>query len=251
MTRRLLGRKFLSLFGGEGHLATALAEQGVESLLFDVAHSKRNNIASKRVASTIDGCLLLFDIHGFDLPCSTWSRARRAPKESSFPSPMRSNLHPMGLPDLSAKDHCTALLHNKLHRSVIKWSTKSLIAGKSGYIENPIGSILWNTRGIRRLERLGARFLVVDMCQYGRQCKKATKLLVWGPAFDDVEFLRCSGHKGICSRTRKKHVVLSGVQHGQFRSSAAQVYSLEFGRSMALQLYKNAAARHKNPTRGA
>ena len=99
VTRRLLGRKCLSLFGGEGHLATALTEQGVESLLLDVAHSKRNNIASKRVASTIDSCLLLFDIHGFELPCNTWSRARRAPKESPFPFPLRSNVHLMGLPD--------------------------------------------------------------------------------------------------------------------------------------------------------
>ena len=53
--------------------------------------------------------------------------------------------------------------------------------------------MLWKTRGVRRLLKLGAKFVDCDMCQYSRQYKKATKLLVWGPAFDNIILRKCDG----------------------------------------------------------
>ena len=163
MTTRLRDKSLLSLFGGAGALAAELAKEGMDALLIDTAHSPQNNLANARVARTIDGILPLFDLLGIDLPCCTWSRARRAPRHSPFPSALRSNQFIMGLPDLPERDRSTLALHNKLYRLSIRWAKGSLCAGKSGYIENPATSMLWKSKGVRRLIKLGAYFFVLDM----------------------------------------------------------------------------------------
>ncbi len=90
------------------------------------------------------------------------------------------------------------------------------------------------------MQKLGARIVTGDMCQYGRQYNKFVKFLVWGPAFEGLELKRCSPHNCICSRTHRRHIVLSGAHAGQFRSAAAQVYSKQVCDHIAGQLYKNA-----------
>ena len=174
---------------------------------------------------------------GIDLPCCTWSRARRAPRESRFPSALRSQVSLMGLPHLNARDRSTIALHNNLYRHSMRYAKGSIVAGKSGYIENPRSSLLWRTRGVKRLLKLGAYFLDLDMCQYGRQYKKSTRLLVWGDAWNNVSFKRCHGKHGICSRTGRKHICLSGLQDGRWRSSTAQIFSRQFGDAVASQVF--------------
>ena len=144
----------------------------------------------------------------------------------------------MGLPGLGEKDRATVNLHNALYRNTIRWAKGSLRANKSGYIENPSTSMLWRTRGVAQLQKMGAYFLQLDFCQYGRPYRKRTKFLVWGNAWTDVELMSCTGKGCICSRTGRRHINLSGLQNGRWRSSAAQIYSKEFGQTLSRQLFR-------------
>ena len=222
-------------------MARSLAARGMDCLLIDHDTHPANNIARPKIASEISCIFDLFDVHGFDLPCCTWSRARRAPKWSSFPSPLRSAAYLMGLPDLGDKDQQKVALHNMLFRRTIQWAKLSIRNGCSGYIENPYPSMLWLTKQVKSLCRMGATFVDFEFCQYGRNVRKRTKLLAWGPAFDGLELRICEGKQGVCSRTHRKHITLTGVANGRFLSSLAQVYSREFTDAVASQLYKSAS----------
>eukprot|EP00973_Karenia_brevis_P005058 695643-Karenia_brevis.AAC.1 len=53
--------------------------------------------------------------------------------------------------------------------------------------------------------------VVLDMCQFGARWRKRTQLACIN--LEDVDNLHklCGGRNGVCSRTHKNHIVLSGV----------------------------------------
>ena len=216
--------------------ALAVAEYGGDAALVDLASDCRNDLSNGRVAAEIGNICDEFDCVGIDICCNSWSRARRAPPWSPMPSALRSNDHLMGLPFLNEKDRNLVDKHNFMYRRAIDYATRSIKANKSGWIENPLTSMLWKTKGIQKLLKLGARYVETHFCQYGCSYKKATRFIVWGPKSGDVVLSRCSGKKGICSRTGKRHVELTGIHRGKFLTSAAQVYPLSLCRSFMSQL---------------
>ena len=117
-------------------MARSLAARGMECLLIDSDTYPHNNLARPKIASEISEVFDHFDLHGFDLPCCTWSRARRAPRWSPMPSALRSNASLMGLPDLCDRDKQKVALHNVLLRRTVQWAKRSIRNGCSGYIEN-------------------------------------------------------------------------------------------------------------------
>ena len=94
--------------------------------------------------------------------------------------------------------------------------------GIPGYLENPRNSMIWKASLLQKIiNRRGVHLVNAHMCQYGTQWRKATRLLVWGrPQFT---MATCSG-KGICSRTSRPHLQLSGIQGNIFATKQAQVY---------------------------
>ena len=236
------GKTLLSLYGGVGHCCIAVAEGGGDACLVDLAKNSENDLGRPRVAQEIAAVVPNFDCLGIDICCNTWSRARRAPVWSSMPSALRSNLHIMGLPGLNDRDSNTVRLHNYMYRKAMKYAENSLRAGKSGWIENPRTSMLWKSAGVRKLLKLGAVFVDAHFCQYGCPYKKATRFLVWGQHRHRVVLSQCCRRKGICSRTGRKHIELSGLHRGVFRTSAAQVYPLQLCRSLMSQLIGDNAA---------
>jgi len=85
-------------------------------------------------------------------------------------------------------------------------------------------------------------FVDLDMCQYDAQWRKPTRLLIWGPSRFSFRMSRCQGHEGICSRTHKPHLKLTGVTHGAFVTAQAQVYTWTFSDAVVRQLLQGAAA---------
>ena len=161
---------------------------------------------------------------GIDSPCCTWSRARRDPKHSPFPCAVRSNGALMGLPDLEGRDKSLVRKHNFMFRQMITWVRQHASLGGSGYLEDPLTPMLWRTRAVRWLSGTPG-FVVIhfDMCRYNCAWRKPTRLLCWGAWTSSLQLKSCSGLKGICSRTHRPHVTLSGVAIGRFRTLAAQV----------------------------
>lgn len=230
---------FLSLYGGVGHLARAVARRGALSIIFDLERDKRNDLSKRGLARDVESLVRRCRLLGFDLPCCTWSRARRAPRHSRFPSAVRSNAFLMGLSDLEPRDQSLVRRHNFMYRETMRLIRLHASLGGSGYLENPATSMLWLTRGVKRLLKLkGFRLLTFDMCQFQCAWKKPTKLLVWGEWSEGLEVPRCSGKAGRCSRTHKPHYTLSGVANGRFRTSAAQVYPEALGEFLAERMLK-------------
>ena len=56
-----------------------------------------------------------------------------------------------------------------------------------------------------------------------------------GP-FVGVEFLQCNWSNGLCSMTHRKHIVLAGMRHSVWRSSAVQVHADSFAKALMDEL---------------
>ena len=85
------GTFFLSLFGGEDRCARVCNNLNEGSVLVDLAHSPGNGLTKKSQQREILNFIKRGKVSGVGLEicCVTWSRARRAPPWSSFPSAVR------------------------------------------------------------------------------------------------------------------------------------------------------------------
>lgn len=222
----------MSLFGGVANPARFFATHGGEATVLDFAHSPKNDLSKHRVWNKILQVLAIFHIVGIDLPCNTWSRARRAPPWSRMPKPLRSSAEPFGLSTLQGKDAEKVRLANIMFYGAMRVIRRCLKQGIAGYLENPASSRLWDTPQIKKLlSDSRCKLITLDMCQYGCQWKKPTRLLFWN--CDSVVFNRCSG-RHFCSRTGRKHLQLTGMSGKKFLTEQAQIYSQEFAESLML-----------------
>ena len=97
--------KFLSLFGGVGEASKFVARCGGVSVLVDWDKNPLNDLSKPSRWSDVGRLLKDSNLVGIDLPCPTWSRARRAPRWSKMPSPLRDDdKYIWGLPDLTAAE---------------------------------------------------------------------------------------------------------------------------------------------------
>lgn len=183
------------------------------------------------------------DVLGCEIVCSTWLLARRAPAHSRMPHRLRSVTCPWGLPDLSAKDALSAARRSRMLRHAARLIKDSLWAGHSGYLENNRGSYMWIIlRRIFRRELFSGSMSIEHccLCQYGAPFKKQTSLLIWNPTTRPC-FKMCTGTKGLCSRTGRRHEQFSFTSNDDiafcihkeaFRIRIAQVYPKPFAKDL-------------------
>ena len=230
------GKGFLSLFGGVAHPAQAWVREGGWAAVVDLDHSPQNDLSCPNKWNQIDAALHLFECVGIDLPCDTWSRARRAFAPSKSPQPLRGD-DPnsiLGLANLKPPDQEKVRKANLMMFSACTTIRRALKLGICGYLENPLSSRLWHCRPIRKLlEDRRVQTVKFDMCQYGTQWKKATRLLVWNAA--PFSMLQCSG-RGVSSRTKKPHVRLAGISGKRFLSELAQENPKLYGDALVQSL---------------
>lgn len=225
--------RFLSLFGGVGNPAKFWCQMGGTAAVIDLADSSQNDLGKHSCWNDVDKNLHAFDVVGIDMPCNTWSRARRAPWWSRMPKPLRkAGEYIFGLPWLSELDRIKVNKANIMLKRAVKVIRKCLKLGKSGYLENPMSSMIWQTPQIQRLLRDSrVKLCPLEMCMYNTQWKKPTFILLWNaPA---TNFLRCTGRR-VCTRTGKSHMQLTGISGKRFLTEQAQVYSKEFSKALML-----------------
>jgi hypothetical protein len=100
-------------------------------------------------------------------PCGTASRAREIPMEGRYsPKPLRSELYPRGLPDLSPEDQSRVDKANAVYDSIILLVLAMLQQGKSVLIENPLRSLLWELPTYKMLLELGCFDVVLQNCKF-------------------------------------------------------------------------------------
>ena len=224
------GRRFLSLFGGVSNPAKIFAKRGGCAAVIDFAFSPLNDLSKPSKWNRIMQVLHLFDIIGIDIPCNTWSRARRAPAWSRMPKALRSDQYTFGLPGLSAKDQKLVEQANVMFFGAVRVIRRCLKQNIPGYLENPATSRLWQTPQMKRLLQDPRCHLIrADMCQYACSWKKPTLLLFWNVTAP--LFRICLGTH-TCSRTHRRHVQLSGIAGKRFLTHQAQIYSLSFSQAL-------------------
>ncbi len=232
------GRTFLSLYGGVGHAARYMSGRGLCTCEVDKCFDSANDLSSR--AASLDADLLAqrADVLGVELDCSTYSLARRGKVGSSMPQRLRSRKHPWGLPGLTPADQNRVQSSNYQTRAVFRRIKASIQRGASGYLENPIGSILWHLvrRAFsRELARGQAAFIETDMCCYGTSFMKPTRLLIWCSDPGSIHLPRCHMRNGICGNSGRCHEQLSSStsckglsERGQWKTKLGQVYPKRF-----------------------
>ena len=196
---------FVELFCGKGCISAALEGDGFAAVGFDIRRGAHENHLVQEFFEVLHGWITSGCIAGIWLgtPCTTWGQALRRP--------LRSRRHPMGLPGLSPSERARLDVGNatfkfscKVIRLAVQWKVAT-------YLENPAGSLMWHAPELARLLRdPSAQKVQLHMCQYGTPWRKATSVAAWHSLPLTHLGLRCSGQSGICSKSQKPHVILSG-----------------------------------------
>ena len=165
-------------------------------------------------------------------PCETYTAARQS--DDLGPRPLRSNLEPLGLPGLTAKEWNQIHIGDRLLRFLLDMLLTMALMGYSGFVEHPqyptwtrredVTSI-WCLRATKLLRRLNCVTVVsFDQCTCGAQGRKPTTLLL--VRLSQVRrSLLALGRGGRCDHHRGAHQALIGKQEdGTFQTAKAKIY---------------------------
>ena len=108
-------------------------------------------------------------------------------------------------------------------------------------LENPKTSRAWLTPPLKRITS-NNKVAEAHYCQYGQPWKKATHF-VHSKAIADIPLKVCISCNGLCSATKKPHVILRGKDAaGNFRTAAAQPYPKLLCEQIAAHMFPHLAA---------
>lgn len=139
--------------------------------------------------------------------CTSFSRARDRTKV------IRNHRYPWGIPRRFLSEHevNSIRIGNAVFRSCFKIIDCCLQYNIPWILENPFSSRCWNLPRLRFLQ--GCNFIQAihaDFCQFNTAWKKPTLFLCFGIGDEHRLARRCQGEKGLCSRTSKRHFLLTG-----------------------------------------
>ena len=165
--------KSLSLFGGTGHLAYAMAEANIYCELWDYIDGEDANLLLQKVHNKIlHKVKYEADVVTIDFPCNTFSRARK--NDGLGPPPLRDdNMFLKGRPGLSSKDIQKVEEANLLVNRTIEIIKTALANWKNCYAGEPIDEPLMAAQGTSGTNKpiLTASSLIptfVSMVYHGR-----------------------------------------------------------------------------------
>ena len=207
----------LDLFSGVGRVAAHLrrAEGHVEEV--DIVHGSDHDITRPSVCRKL--CKRIrqgrYDAAMVAAPCTSFTVAR------ARTCIIRTKAQPWGLADrslFSANDLASLENGNKIMKAVVKILNALTQALVPWILENPRSSRMWHLPEVDRLMRSKhAAFATGYFCQYGTRWRKRTGYLCMHCNPSTAESLlgrRCSGSKGMCSRSGERHMLLQGSGAG-------------------------------------
>ena len=147
--------------------------------------------------------------------------------------------YPWGIPKqyLTEAEKEKVDLGNKVFRTDAKIIEELLIHGIPFILENPRSSKAWFLPIMQSLlTHPSIHYVVTDFCQWGTPWKKPTAFMVGNlDTFDSRRLeVRCSGPRGLCSRTGQRHFLLTGSNgKGVPYTRVAQPYPKKLCSSLA------------------
>ena len=151
----LHGQRFVELFAGTCRLARAAAKRGVSAYSYELTRSTSENVLDKSCTAFLLAAIGRGAVAGLHagIVCASWSRARRAPISSPFPSALRGDSisEIWGLPGLSDRDQARVDLGNRMVRWLVR-IIKSCIKHRVPItVENPLTSRIWLAPPLQKL----------------------------------------------------------------------------------------------------
>ena len=167
------------------------------------------------------------------MPCTSFARARDC---QLGPPPVRSDLLPLGLPDLCREDQLKVQSGNALMRFSGKLLNLCCALLVPGTLENPASSRLWLCKPIAYvLRRRPATSIICDFCQFGTRWRRPAQF-----AGVHIDLARLSKHRcrpprcGFCSRTGELHIPLVGRHaSGKWMKHIAEPYPRTLASALA------------------
>jgi hypothetical protein len=149
----------------------------------------------------------------------------------------------MGMPNLSDRDKARISLGNRSLAFSCRIISACIALGTPVAMENPGNSMLWMVPRLRKLaQHPSAVRYCFDFCQYGAPWRKRTVVLAWHCVPADLN-RRCCGHKGLCSRSKRHHIILQGAgPGGRLWTSIAEPYPAPVARAAARMLIQSSEA---------
>ena len=218
---------FLDIFSVSGRLGSSVAAQcGWFTLLWDITLGEDYDLTRFENQRKIFGWMQsgFFRAGHLGTPCNSMSRARDQP---GGPPPLRSDQHPLGLPNLLPHDQRKVAIGNILMRFSAKVLNLALQVIIAFTLENPARSRLWICPPIAAvMRRRNTQFQLVEYCMFGKPWRKSTGFLGIHLNLDLLASFRCIGSKrGVCKHSGKSHLPLSGMTaDGQWRTKIAEPY---------------------------
>ena len=232
----------LEIFAGSGQLSLAMRRLGYAAVAIDVDNGDWQDVLRPGVRDVLRGWCSSHAAAAvwIGMPCSSWSVARRGPPSSTWCA-LRSREHVEGLPGLRDVDQQKVILGNRL-RDFTAWLVRLCVdMSIPVFVENPVSSRVWSSRPLEQLRRLPSfEETVFDMCAFGAEYRKRTKVWSWGSPSLQALGMQCRGKKS-CSFSGKPHTVLTG-QHpslGVLWTHAAQPYPPALCDKLALCISKS------------
>ena len=234
----------LELFDGTGRVGAAWRRSGIPVVGFDVKRGAEFDLTNPGVLKVIldwINCKRVVAVH-IATPCSSFSRARRAPSWSKMPRKLRDDARPLGIQGLSAADAAVAKLGNTLSRRSAAIVQACIKMSVPGCEENPKNSYLWQVHGRpARARVLAVQSRVFDQCSFGALCRKSTRMDFWHVT-PPLSFSACCRGR-LCSFTSNKHLRLSGLSNGTFVTAHAAAYPEKLARAFAKTLAEASVGR--------
>ena len=233
---------FADCFSGAGGVARKLRLRGGLAREWDIALDPETDLCAHRTRRRLKHEIRQGRCCGLMLapPCGSWTTARdRA-------HPIRSRACPLGLPDLDAKDQEKVEIGNRTANAAIDLAEVAHACRCVWVLEQPHTSKMWQHPRMLRLRRRSfVQEVVTDFCMWGKPWRKRTRFLVGhaDPADLDKLARRCHG-RGLCQRTGRPHVILTGSERGIRRTLLAMPYPEELCHVLASILIDNARPSH-------
>lgn len=212
----------------------------------DIDIDSRYDLTNPENLRLIEGWIRGGCIRGIWLaaPCTTWSRARRGPKGSGW-GPLRNNQHILGFHDLPPDQLAKVRVGNATMRATARIIRCAVACRVPVFLDNASTSMLWHAPQIYKLTKHAhSHSFIIDFCQHGARWRKRTRVHGWFAQPSSMLERKCCGHGGVCSRTGKYHIVLSGADpvSKQLWAHIAQPYPARFAQSAASVLIASANA---------
>ena len=202
------GQYIADLFCGHGGVARALEKLGFACKSFDIINGQHQDLCSRKVKKQLKQDAQRGKLRAAMLgpPCTSFSVAR------DRTAVIRTQQFPWGLQNVSEKDREKLDIGNACMKAAIELISFFHKLGIPWILEHPASSKAWYLPELRSfLGRAYVYEVTCDFCQYGTAWRKRTRLLCGH--CDGLDLVRiskmCSG-RGVCSRTRKPHLQLTG-----------------------------------------